>query len=179
MIRHELRAGGAVEADGKQIGMAHGCVKASAVCPASMVPVASMVPEIMTGMGWPSSSRKRSMATSAGLDVARILAGFKQQQIRAAFHQSAWPVRKSCRPVPGTSRRRSRRWPSWWDPWRRRRNAAWPWWRIRRQPGAPAAPLQCSTRMRRFPGHTPPTRSWLPPKELVSRISTPAAKYAR
>ena len=43
--------------------------KASAVCPASMVPMLSMVPETIAGMRQPISSRTRSIASSAAFTL--------------------------------------------------------------------------------------------------------------
>ena len=57
--------------------------------PASMVPMGSMVTEIITGMGWPSSRPRSLNGQNAGFDVARVLASFEQQQIGAAFDQAS------------------------------------------------------------------------------------------
>ena len=56
--------------------------KASAVWPASMVPIGSMVPETMIGMRMPSSRCEAVDGEQRGLDVARVLAGFDQQRCR-------------------------------------------------------------------------------------------------
>ncbi len=54
----------------------------------------SMVTEIITGMGWPSSRAQIVDGEHARLDVARVLAGLEQQQIGAALDQAARLVAK-------------------------------------------------------------------------------------
>ena len=56
--------------------------------PASMVPIGSMVTEIITGIGCAEFAAQFVDRQSAGLDVARVLAGFEQQQVGAAFDQA-------------------------------------------------------------------------------------------
>ena len=53
-----------------------------------MVPMGSMVPETMTGIGQPSSLADALDAEQRRLDVARVLAGLDQQEVRAAFDQA-------------------------------------------------------------------------------------------
>ena len=52
-----------------------------------MVPMVSMVPETITGMRRPSSRAQLLDGHQPGFDVARIVAGFEQQNVRAAIDQ--------------------------------------------------------------------------------------------
>ena len=114
-----------------------------------------------------------------GLDVAGVLAGFEQQDIRAAFHQRAWPARRSSRsscgkvtppvtvmalvvgPIEPATKRGLAVVENSSAACRARRAAA----RFSSWAGPPA--------------RTRPARARVAPKVLVSMMSAPAARYAR
>ncbi len=54
-----------------------------------MVPIASIVAEIISGIGVADLARKLLDRQHARLDVARVLASFEQQDIGAAVNQAA------------------------------------------------------------------------------------------
>ncbi len=88
MIRHQVRAGGAVESDGQKIGMRHGSVEGvDRLAGEHRSPALDGAGNHQrnTGAEFPFEPLHGDQTR---LQVAGVKAGFKQQQVRAAFEQT-------------------------------------------------------------------------------------------